>query len=741
MIGGDVILSYVKGTYIKDIYVNQENGYVVGVLKIKETDLEISASQLYFTGNFFNLRLKSNYYMEGVYGNHPKYGNQFRVSSYSLLLPSHTEELVEFLSSDLFPIGEVTAQRIVDRFGEKTLSVILEDRERLLEIPRLPQARIEKIYKVLKDYQGSSQTVMDLTTLGFSNKNALSIMHRYRDKTMDKISENIYDLIEEMDFSFPDIDAIALDSGISESDDRRIQALIVHVMNEATFASGNTYMEYDEIMHELQEKYHAIHDEVLTYNILRLNEQKKVVIVSEKYYLKAFYEAERYIADRICFMNDMEHTKISKLKEKISALEKENGIVYDKVQKEAIKRAIEGNVMIITGGPGTGKTTIIKAIVSLFRTIYKARDHEIALLAPTGRAAKRMSETTGLYACTIHRYLGYDKDTNTFAVNAYSPNKEKYIIVDEVSMLDTLLMSALLKGIRRDVKLVLVGDYFQLPSVSQGQVLKDLIDSDVIDVVHLNCLYRQNENSYIPVLAGEIREQDLSDEFVLRRDDYNFIMCDNDKVIPNLLYIVDNALKKGYTDREIQVLAPMYKGIYGIEALNIYLQKLFNPPHPEKNELSVGDIIYRVGDKILQLVNDTEANVYNGDLGYITDIIVALKSQSKRNEIVVSFDGNLVTYTPDKFLNIRHGYAISIHKAQGSEFPLVIMPIVHHYNRMLYNKLVYTGVTRAKKSLILLGDAKCFTNAIMNDFVDYRKTTLKEFILAKYSFSGINEEE
>lgn len=734
-------LSYIKGTFIKEIYANQENGYVVGVLKLKETDLDFSNTSIYFTGTFFNLRIRSNYTMEGEYTKHPKYGNQFHVTHYELLLPTKKEELVEFLSSDIFPIGECTATKIVDAFGERTLEIILNDKDRLKKIPRLPQARIDRIYKVLNDYQSSSQVVMDLTTLGFSNKNALSLINKYKEKTMDKITENIYDLIEEMDFNFQDIDSIALNSGIEENDDRRIQALIIYIMNSSTFETGNTYMEYDEIKHNLLKYNHTINDEVLEYNLLKLNEQRKVVIVQEKYYLKAFYEAEKYIADRLCFMNDMTKNKISHLNDKISSLEKENGILYDKIQKEAIKKAITNNLTIITGGPGTGKTTIIKAIVTLFRTIYKAKDNEFALLAPTGRAAKRMAETTGLYACTIHRYLGYDKDKNDFAVNEYNPNKEKYIIVDEVSMLDTILMSSLLKGIKRDVKLILVGDYFQLPSVSQGQVLKDLIDSAIIDVVKLNCLYRQNENSYIPILAGEIRDKDLSDDFIWKRDDYNFLMCENEKVIPTILYIVDNALKKGYTDHEVQVLAPMYKSINGIDRLNKNLQKLLNPPSPKKNELIYGDIIYRVGDKVLQLINDTEANVYNGDIGYITDIIDSKKSESKKNEIIISYDGANVTYTPDKFLNIRHGYAISIHKAQGSEFPVVVMPIVNNFNRMLYNKLIYTGVTRAKKSLMIVGDAKCFMNGVMNDFVDYRKTTLKEFILEKYQYQGINEKK
>lgn len=729
-------MSYIKGVYIKEVYSNQDNGYIVGVLKIKETDLDISVSSIHFTGSFYHLRIKSSYTMYGSYTKHPKYGNQFQVTSYELLLPTKEEELVEFLSSDLFPIGEKTAIRIVNEFKENTLDVILADPDRLMVIPHLSKARIDKIYKVLNDYQYSSKIVIELTTLGFSNKNALAIVNRYKARTMDKITENIYSLIEDMDFSFLDIDSIAINSGIDLNDNRRIQALIIYIMNEVSFALGDTYLNYDDILHNMRKYNQNISEEVLQYNIYKLNELGKVKIVDDKYYLKEFYEAERYIADKLCFLNDITPSSVKKIDTKIGELEKSNGIVYDKVQRSAITKAIVNNVTIITGGPGTGKTTIIRAIVSLLREVYKARDEDIALLAPTGRAAKKMKETTNLKSSTIHRYLGYDKDSNKFSINEYNPNKEKYVIVDEVSMLDTILMSALLKGIKRDVKLILVGDYYQLPSVGQGQVLKDLIDTDIIDVIKLNCLYRQNEESYIPILASEIREKDLSDSFLTKKDDYNFIPCDNVKTIPNILFIINNAILKGYTDKDIQVLAPMYKSINGIDMLNKHLQKLFNPPSEKKNELVLADVIYRVGDKVLQLVNDPENNVYNGDLGYIIDIISAKKSSSRKNEIIVDYDGNYVTYTPDKYINIRHGYAISIHKAQGSEFPLVIMPIVNNFNRMMNNKLIYTGVTRAKKSLVLVGDPNCFMNGIKNDIVENRKTTLKEFILEKYRYQS-----
>ena len=726
-------MNYIKGTYVKSIYNNKDNGYIVGVLRIKETDLDLLDKTIYFTGNFYDLRIKNNYTMKGELINHSKYGLQFSVSSYELLLPTKKEELIEFLSSDLFPIGEKTATKIVDRFGEDTLNTILDNPDSLQLIPKLPKSRIDKIHDVLTNYQYSSQVVMDLTSLGFTTKNALSIVNKYKNKTMDKITENIYDLIEELDFNFKDIDVIALNSGIDELDDRRIQSLIIYLMNELTFESGNTYLLHEEIANGILKYNKDISGEVLEYNLLKLNQNNKVIIDNNKYYLKEFYDAEEYIADKLCFYNDVSISKYPKLNEKIKELETDNGIKYDKIQKDAIKRAINNNLTIITGGPGTGKTTIIKAIVSLIRNLLKAKPSEIALLAPTGRAAKKMSETTNLPAYTIHKYLCWDKEKNKFNVNEHNTNPEKYIIVDEVSMLDTIVTSALLKGIRRDVKLILVGDYYQLPSVGQGQILKDLIDSDLIDVIRLTKLYRQNEESYIPILAGEIKDKDINEGFINKKDDYNFLICDSEALIPSINYIVEKALEKGYTDKELQVLAPIYKSINGIDNLNRNLQRIFNPPAPNKNELKLSDVIYRTGDKILQLANDTEANLSNGDIGYIIDITNHTKSSSKKDEMTIDFDGNVVTYTRDKFMNIRHGYAISVHKSQGSEFPMVIMPIVNNYNRMLYNKLIYTAVTRAKKSLIIIGDPQCFINGIKNDYVDNRRTTLKDMIIAKYN--------
>lgn len=729
-------MAYIVGKFIQDIYSNSDNGYMVGLLRVSDSDEEEYINKVItFTGIFDELKYKTNYKMEGNFVSHNKYGKQFQVESYEMILPTEKEELVEFLSSSLFPIGEKMALNIVNKLGNDTINIIMRDDGCLSDIPRLSEERARIIREKILEYQSTSHIVIELNKMGFSTKNAITIMKKYGDLAIDIVHDDIYKIMDDIEITFDEIDKIARNIGYLLNDERRLLALTINMMKILTFNSGDTYLYFDEMYEYMVKHTDQISYELFEYILLKLEKLEKIVKDRDRYYLYELYESEKYISDRLYRLNNLERRKLPKLDKKINQLEFVSGITYDESQREAIYKSLNNNLTIITGGPGTGKTTIIRCIVKLLIEINGLKMDRLALLAPTGRAARKLMDTTGVPAYTIHKYLKWDKEKNEFSVNEYCPNKEEYIIIDEASMIDSILMSSLLKGITLNAKVILVGDYYQLPSVSQGQVLKDLIDSNCLDVVKLNCLYRQSEDSYITTLAHEIKNKEISENYLSKYDDYNFLQCSNDKILGSVVDVVKKALDKGYSDKDIQILAPMYKSINGIDSLNKILQEIMNPKDASKNEITSGEIIYREGDKILQLVNDSDNSISNGDIGYIESIMPANKTKSKKNEVVINFFGNRVIYTPKDFKNITHGYAISVHKSQGGEFKMVIMPMSSSFRRMLYNKLIYTAVTRAKEKLILVGDPQAFIYGIRNDYVENRKTGLKEMIENKYNIS------
>lgn len=730
LVVGDAVMAYIKGVFIQSIYVNPSNLYMVGLFRVKESSDNLYINKVItFTGTIEELKYKTMYKFEGNFVLHNKYGMQFQVDSYEVILPTEEEEIIEFLSSDLFPIGEKTAEKIVNKLGCNALKIIVEEPNCLKDIPRLTAEKIEKIVDTLSNYENTSKMMIELGKMGFNTKNALSIIKKYGDNTKKIIEDNIYAIDINKEISFLELDKIAINNGYELNDERRLEALTIYLFNSLTFNTGDTYLYFDEIYTYIKKDTNNLSREDFEYILIKLAKMNLIVIDKDRYYLKELRDAENYISSRIVRLNNLEKRKMPKLDKKLRQLEMIMGISYDEKQKEAIYKAINNNLTIITGGPGTGKTTIVRCIVKLLIEINGLDSSKLALLAPTGRAARKLMDTTGMPAYTIHKYLGWDKDTGEFEVNEYCPNRESYIIVDESSMIDTMLMASLLKGITSKAKIILVGDYYQLPSVSQGQVLKDLIESDVIDVVRLNLIYRQSEDSYIRTLAYEVKNGMISESIMSKYDDYNFVVCPSDSVLKMVSNIVKKAMDKGYTERDIQVLAPIYKTTSGIDSLNKELQDIFNPKDPNKNEIISGDVIYREGDKVLQLVNDSDNSISNGDIGYIE----AINVNSKNKEIVINFDGTIVTYTPKDFINITHGYAISVHKSQGGEFKMVIMPIVPAFKRMLYNKLIYTAITRAKEKLILLGEPDSFIYGVNNNYVDNRKTSLKELLIQKYN--------
>ena len=541
-------MSYIKGTISKIIYRNNSNGYTVGLIKIKESDEDVGKIET-FTGVLPEFNEKTIYQLNGTFTTHNKYGYQFQVDSFEIVLPEKKDELVDFLSSDLFPIGEQTAKKIVGAFGEDTIDVILNNKEKLLEIPRLGIEKINKINNILKEYQSTSNIVLELNRMGFNTKDSLMLLNKYKDKVIRIIDNNIYDLIDNINLNFKEIDTIAINNKYDLYDERRVEALIIYLLNEITFEQGDTYSFFQEIYNSIIKYLPDLKSEDLEYYLIKLSKQKRVVIKKEKYYLKELYDAEEYIADRIYRLNNMERRKLPKLKEKIKELEQKIGITYDESQKNAIITSLNNNFTITTGGPGTGKTTIIKGIIRMLVDTCHISPQNIALLAPTGRASRKLMEVCNIPAYTIHKYLGWDKDNNTFSHNEINVCKEEYIIVDEASMIDTMLMFSLLKGTRLDSKFIFIGDYYQLPSVSQGQVLKDMIDSEVLDVIKLNNLYRQKDGNYIIDLAHEIKNKELSDNFLTKKEDYNFIEDDNEYDLTTIKDKILKSLEKGSIEK------------------------------------------------------------------------------------------------------------------------------------------------------------------------------------------------
>lgn len=730
--------NYIKGNLQKIIFDNG-NGYVIATIKIKETnDDELNDyinKSMTFTGYFDTLNENSSYILYGNIINHPKYGMQYQVDSYEQVKPDDKDGVKEFLCSDLFSgIGEKLASSIVDILGDDALNRIIEDKNCLTLVPKLSIKKANQIYDTLIKYEESHKTIVYLTELGFTMHDALTIYNLYKNNTLREIEHNIYDILDKTDeISFPKVDSVALKQETYE-EINRVKSCIIYIMKSLIYKNGDTYLLLDDIKNNVQDYLQDyISDELFDDYLNELSIEGKVIIEDNKYYIVDIYKSEMFIVSkfkRILQKDEKEYKKIDNI---ISVLEKNNAFTYSDKQKEAIKMSLKNRITVITGGPGTGKTTIVKAIIEAYKSINKISDSEveekIASLAPTGRAAKRLSESTGLLSSTIHRFLKWNKENNEFGINEFNKVFHKLIIIDEASMIDINLFASLLKGLTDDIQIILVGDYNQLPSVGPGQVLKDIIESNVIPIIELDLLYRQDEESYIPILSNEIKNNCV-DNFLQPHDDYQFLKCNSDSIKSNLCHIAKQIIDKGYNYKNFQIMAPTYLGLNGIDILNKTLQDVFNPNDGSKKEYKSGNITYRENDKVLELVNMPDDNVFNGDIGIIEEIIPATISESKREEMYINFDGNIIKYLPKDLNKIKHGYAISIHKSQGSEFDVVIIPLCMSYNRMLYRKLIYTGITRAKKKLILIGDPNAFIRGVQNNAEYKRKTNLKEKLLS-----------
>lgn len=722
---------YIKGHYQRSIYQNS-NGYHIGLFKVRETNSpELTPfldKTITFTGYFHELNDMDTYLFFGQMVEHPKYGLQFSVTSYERCKPEEKDAIVEFLTSGLFKgIGEKKAKAIVDVLGKDTLQIILENPDNLILIPGITKTNIDTLHNKLKEYESSYETVLYLSNLGFSTKDSMLIYNYYKDRVKEVIEEDIYQLEYSIyELNFKKIDRIALKNGMAKDSFVRVRAAILYIMEEVSNTYGHSYFYYDEIFQYLPRVLLiSISDEVYKKAMESLIVDLMIVNKEDRYYLKDMWEAETLIVKRFRLLAHKEDEDFKNLEDKLTEMESVFGISYNEEQRRAILDSIRKNFLIITGGPGTGKTTIMKGIIELYKEVHKFSYEKLAervqLLAPTGRATKRMSDATLMPASTIHRFLKWQKETNKFQVNEYHKSKAEVVILDESSMVDTLLMASLLRGISANCKVIMVGDSYQLPSVGPGQVLHDLISSSKLPVVELKELYRQGMDSNILTLAYDVRKGEVVDDVFNKEEDLTFIECSDDDVISNLMDV--SSTFKDLSYKNFQILAPMYKTKCGIDMINQRLQVIFNPKDKSKKELVVGDVIFREGDKVIELTNMPDENIYNGDIGIISQIVT-----QPAKKITIDFDGNEVTFTAANFNKFRLAYAISIHKAQGSEFDVVVMPIVQGYRKMLYRKLVYTGITRSKKMLYLIGDKNALRQAVNNTSSDIRRTTIKDFL-------------
>ncbi len=725
------MIEYIKGNYRKSIFTN-ENGYHIGIFRVKDTNSEdlgkFLGKTITFTGYFHELNEDDTYIFYGKKVYHEKYGEQFQVDNYERCKPEEKDGIIEFLTSGLFKgIGEKKAQTIVNVLGKDTLKIILENPENLILIPGISKKNIDELHTKLKEHEASYETILFLNDSGFTTKDAMLIYNYYKENTRKIIEEDIYRLIKDLnDLTFKKIDSVAIRIGVEKDSLIRIKAAILYIMNEISNTYGHSYYYEEELIMLLPRVLGVnIAEDTFYEAINSLIKDVDIIKNDEKYYLREMFESEKLIVRRFKLLSHQEDLKAYKLEDKIKEIESFYNIKYNEDQLEAIRKSYLKHFLIITGGPGTGKTTIMKAIVELIRIMNKYSYNDllakVALLAPTGRAAKRMSETTNLKASTIHRFLKWQKETNKFQVNEYNKSSAEIVIIDEASMIDTLLMANLLKGLSVGCKIILVGDDHQLPSVGPGQVLHDLIGSEALEVVELKKLYRQGKDSNIITLAYQIRNGQVDRNIFNKEEDLTFISCAPSLVLQNIKEVASTYRDMSY--KNFQILAPMYKGLNGIDAINKDLQLIYNKKQETKKELTIGEVTFREEDKVIQLTNMPDDNVYNGDIGLIENIITTSKK-----EININFDGNYVKYTPSNFSNFRLAYAISIHKAQGSEFDVVILPLVRSYSKMLYRKLVYTAVTRAKKKLYLIGDLNALDIAIQNTNTDIRRTTIKDFL-------------
>ncbi|WP_026506893.1 SF1B family DNA helicase RecD2 [Butyrivibrio sp. MC2013] len=747
-----------KGYIDHFVYKNEENGYGVA-------NVIIDGEEMTCVGTFRDADVGDTLEIEGEIVSHPAYGEQVKVRSYRVVEPEDAQAMERYLGSGAIKgIGPAMAARIVKKFGEDTFRIIEIEPERLAEIKGISMKKAQSVAQQMQEKRDMRDVMIFLQRYGISGTMSVKIFNKYGASIYNILKENPYKLAEDIGgIGFRTADEIASRVGISVDSDFRIRSGIIYSM-QLSAMDGHTFLPKDKLVNYASSllSVEAERIEPMIDDLVML--RKLVHTGDDRIYTSSFYREEKDCAYRLRDLNIHDHVRegsgsYEKRMERIRSLEKEKGIELDDLQRKAVMESVRNGILILTGGPGTGKTTTINAIISY----YEEEGLDIVLAAPTGRAAKRMTEATGRESRTIHRLLEIaggvrDDDDDPSVASARfnrdqdNPLEADVVIIDEMSMVDIHLFHALLKAMVPGMHLILVGDSYQLPSVGPGQVLSDLISSGVFPTITLNKIFRQAEESDIVMNAHRINEgRDISldnkskDFFFLERGDYNSI-CGN-----SVLLIRDKL--PSYVDcspMDIQILTPMRKGALGCNNLNSILQKYLNPADPSKKEYTSGDRIFREGDKVMQIKNNYQADweilgrynipietgtgVFNGDMGTIVSITPTA------NQLIVEFDERRrVTYTFSQLDELELAYATTIHKSQGSEYPAVIIPLLSGPKMLMNRNLLYTAVTRARSCVVILGSRQAVDEMIANKSQLARYTALSDRIREVYAGSSEDE--
>jgi exodeoxyribonuclease V alpha subunit len=683
------------------IYKNEETGYSVASL----------SDGIKAVGILPGIRSGEKLKLTGEYETHPKHGQQFKIESFSVIYPTTTVTITKYLGSGLIKgIGPATAEKIVEVFGENTLEIMDNETDKLLQVEGIGKKKLVQIKKSWQEQKAVKDIMLFLQSFDISPAYALKIYRTYGKDAIKIVQENPYQLTYDVwGIGFKIADTIGKSAGFNEDHPKRIKAGIIFVLNEAS-NDGHVYLPMQELVNKCSEILNVdLSDSLLLFR--EMEDYGLLKILNDNVYLLYYFRAERNIEHKISAL----YGGHSELTEKELNSVRLKSSHYSHEQLEAIRNSLIHKILILTGGPGTGKTTALKGIIDSYKYLNK----KIMLAAPTGRAAKRMSEVIGFEAKTIHRLLEYNPQDQLFARDEDNPLEADLLVIDEVSMIDTLLMNSLINAVTPNTTLVLVGDVDQLPSVGPGNILHDLIKSDKIPTAMLTKIFRQAEESKIVVNAHKINRGEFPALQNNETSDFFFIQEANNSLIPDMIVeLCTQRLPSKYgfdPMKDIQVLTPMYKGEAGADNLNSLLQSALN-----QNEVLItrGRKSYKIGDKVMQLRNNYEKDVFNGDIGLINSI----DTEDQKLEIV--FNGKRVSYDFLDLDDITLAYAITVHKSQGSEYPCVILPITTSHYIMLQRNLLYTAVTRASRMMIIAGSKQALQIAVANKKSRKRYTSL-----------------